>query len=314
MRLNDLIGLNRLKELAIDHIAMSRRMHTPFPHLLLHGRGGLGKTETAMALAEEADQHPVKVKAAPVRNPAAVVELMDYGTAESARVGKPLFLILDEVHQSPETVQEAFYDLMTRWEIELKGGLGVKRYPPFTLCAATTDIDRLDANSFVARFPLVWALEPYSTEDMIRIAWMASQRDPAIKMTGEGLRALADASHGIPRTVVNLVAYLKAHMAARGLVIGNSPTVRVVLAKYEIDENGLTLPHRRYLEVLQEYDAATKQPCPLNWFVAKLSSNEGTVREIEQELIRMGLIAKAPRGRVLTAKGRAYRLEISHGV
>jgi Holliday junction resolvasome RuvABC ATP-dependent DNA helicase subunit len=149
---------------------------------------------------------------------------------------------------------------------------------------------------------------------MIRIAWMASQRDPAIKMTGEGLRALADASHGIPRTVVNLVAYLKAHMAARGLVIGNSPTVRAVLAKYEIDENGLTLPHRRYLEVLQEYDAATKQPCPLNWFVAKLSSNEGTVREIEQELIRMGLIAKASRGRVLTAKGRAYRLEISHGV
>ncbi|KKK72970.1 hypothetical protein LCGC14_2898570, partial [marine sediment metagenome] len=151
LKLSSLIGLARQKRKARVAIAASRRSGEVFPHTLLYGIGGTGKTAFARAVGFELGYHFIETHAAAFKKREQLFEALVHYSAEAQLHGKPLLFFLDEVHGLKLTLQEALYSVLKEWWIPSDRG---KQYlAPFTLIAATTRIDMLDANSFVTRFP-----------------------------------------------------------------------------------------------------------------------------------------------------------------
>jgi len=141
-----------------------------FPHVLLTGDPGLGKSHFARWLAWRRNK-PSFEHLAPVKTQ----DLPPYG-----------ILLLDEVHRQSKV--ENLFPVMD------KGIL--------TIVAATTKPDKLDS-AFRSRFLIHLRLRPYSTEEMIRIiTYMAG--GPV-----SSLDILASAAAGNPRTAEKIVATAK---------------------------------------------------------------------------------------------------------
>ena len=77
-----------------------------------------------------------------------------------------------------------------------------------------------------------------------------------------------------------------------------------------MDALGLGPLEQRYLALLQE----TGEPVRLNVIATSLGLPRATIeRVIENELIRLGLVAKADKGRLLTAAGAQHLSESRTG-
>jgi Holliday junction resolvasome RuvABC ATP-dependent DNA helicase subunit len=140
-----------------------------FPHVLLTGDPGLGKTQFGRWLAWRR-QKPFYERLAPVKPE----ELPPDG-----------ILLLDEVHRQSDV--EALFPVMD------KGVL--------TVVAATTKPDKLDS-AFRSRFLITLRLRPYWHEEMIEIiSHMAGDRGP----TRDIAHVLASACVGNPRTAERIV-------------------------------------------------------------------------------------------------------------
>ena len=138
-----------------------------FPHVLLTGDPGLGKSQLAKWIAWKR-QKPSFERLAPVK----AQDLPPYG-----------ILLLDEVHRQKH-VEELF-------PVMDKGIL--------TVIAATTKPDKLDS-AFRSRFLISLRLTPYSEEEMARIITYMAGGPMA------SLEVLASASAGNPRTAERIVS------------------------------------------------------------------------------------------------------------
>lgn len=137
-----------------------------FPHVLLTGDPGLGKTQFAKWLAWQREK-PFFERLAPVKPE----ELPPYG-----------ILLLDEVHRQARV--ESLFPTMD------KGIL--------TFIAATTKPDKLDS-AFKSRFLISLRLRPYLHEEMVKIInHMAGEDVPSANV-------LANAANGNPRLAERLV-------------------------------------------------------------------------------------------------------------
>lgn len=150
-----------------------------FPHVLLTGDPGLGKTQFARWLAWKR-QKPFWERLAPVKPEA----LPPYGV-----------LFLDEVHRQRDV--EALFPKMEE---------GV-----LTIIAATTKPEKLDS-AFKSRFLLTLRMRPYSNEEIeFIIESMAGGFDRIGGGNIANVRVLANAAQGNPRTAERIVK------AAQGL-------------------------------------------------------------------------------------------------
>lgn len=304
-KLNSLIGLISLKRRARIAIEACRYSGEIFPHTLIHSIGGTGKTVFARAVGYELNCHFVETHAAAFKRREQLFEALVHYSQEAQALSIPLLFFLDEVHGLKLNLQEALYSVMKEWWIPTTRG---KHYiAPFTLVAATTRFNLLDANSFVTRFPNVWEINRYSQSDIRKI--VAYELDKfGLGYSFAVVTDIAKRCLGVPRIAVTLTKKVRTTTIAAGEAVVSLAHTRLTFDLEEIDEIGLQPVHLRYLRILAGSEVNGKlSPLGIGPIAGKMRHHEDMIRgSIEPILLELNFVAPTPRGRMLTQSGSIY--------
>lgn len=238
-----------------------------FPHVLLTGDPGLGKTQFARWLAWRR-QKPFFERLAPVRSEG----LPPYGV-----------LFLDEVHRQRDV--ESLFPKMEE-------GL-------LTVIAATTKPDRLDS-AFKSRFLLTLRMRLYRNDEIEDIIYLMAGapndcEPPILPDQGDNdhISVLANAAQGNPRVAERIVR------AAKGL---DTWEPAEVLKAVQITADGISQDHFDYLKALNTLN----RPVGRGQIADLALMSEDDVRRLERPLIEQGYVELSPSGRKLTVRGKQY--------
>lgn len=295
--------MRREKARAAIDIAACKLSGDPFPHTLLEGQGGLGKTAFALAIAEELGYHSVVVEGAALKTREDVIRRLISAAEEAQQCGKRLLLFIDEVHRLTHAQQEVFYYPMDRVDPRITTASGTLHFPKFTLVAATTRRDILDQASFVNRFSNLWRISTFPSSDIVMILanhLVRRRMDYDLQVLDE----VAKRSLGIPRQALRLVDKVINRALSEGRRRVVVADCAIVFRLEGIDRNGLGELHVEYLRVLAE---AAGQPRGLDGLAGRLSEHKDVISgTVEPTLLSLGLIDRTARGRTITTKGLAY--------
>ncbi len=248
--LKGLVGLPLEKERARIDIAACIKTGEVFPHTLLEGVGGTGKTALGKAIGVELGYYVDVIEASALKTRKQIISRLVGSTKEATRHGKRLLLFLDEAHRLSLPQQESFYYPMDKDDPYITTSDGDIHFPKFCLMAATTRRDMLDQASFVTRFDNVWRIKRYEEHwiSEILLDWFVAH---GMQIFTSELLMIARRCLGIPRQAIRLARKIRNYVLARG----NEKRVTSADCEYvfrleQIDAIGLTELHVRYLEEL----------------------------------------------------------------
>lgn len=273
-----------------------------FPHTLLYGVGGTGKTEFARRVGNELSCHFVETHAAAFKKREVLFSALIHHSSEAQRLGKPLLFFIDEIHRLRLPLQEGLYQAMKEWWIPTPAGK--KKLAPFTLMGATTRFDMLDSNSFVTRFENVWEIQRYDLTSMAAIV--------ANELSKHGMHFVAEVSYdiakrclGIPRTGINLANKVRRMAQSIGASEITLDHCRRTFDLEEIDKLGLHPVHHRYLQILHASQVDGHfAPLGVGSIAAKMRQPEDLIKgSVEPILLELSMISPTPRGRIITQSG-----------
>ncbi|MCE2398026.1 MAG: Holliday junction branch migration DNA helicase RuvB [Gemmatimonadetes bacterium] len=298
--LADFIGQERLKEVLGIAIEAATARREPLDHILFHGPPGLGKTTLAMLLAREMQVNFTHTSGPVLEKPADLV-----GALTNLRDGDILFI--DEIHRLRPVIEEFLYPAMEDYRIEVRLSEGPRAQTmtmavePFTLVGATTRFGLLTA-PMRARFGITERLSFYPPEELAVIVERTAGL-MGVGATDAGMRELARRARGTPRVANRLLRRVRDFAEVRASGVLEPGVVRSALDLLDVDEHGLdAMDTRVLLAIIDKFDGG---PVGLNSLAVALGEDAGTLEEVyEPFLIREGLVARGPRGRVATA--RAY--------
>ena len=165
---------------------------------------------------------------------------------------------------------------------------------------ATTRIGLL-SGPFRDRFGLAHRIDFYQPHDLEQIIQRAASV-LGIAIDQPAARELGRRSRGTPRIANRLLKRVRDLAEVSGRPHIDLETAHQALTMHEVDELGLDSNDRRYLLALADkFDGG---PVGIETMAASLAEDTGTLEDVvEPYLLQQGLIARTPRGRVLTANG-----------
>jgi len=272
----------------------------PFPHILISGASGLGKSMLANIMARELERRYVHLIGQALNNPRKVGELL-----LSLKAGDVLFI--DELHGISKPCQEALYLAMEDGVVipVTKAGASVSKpikLPPFTLIGGTTDIWGLH-EPLLQRFKYHVKLRRLTPGELAD-AMMQRAKRKGWELDAEAAAVIGARAHGTPRLAIKLFDGCMAVAKAGGENKVDAFIVHRTCEILEIDALGLDDEARRYLGYLAE----SSDPVRVNVLASKLDglSRLTLERRIEPDLIFLNLITKTEHGRKLTEAGHAH--------
>jgi Holliday junction DNA helicase RuvB len=295
--LTEFIGQDRVREqLGLVLEAARRRERVP-DHVLLSGPPGLGKTTLAMIIAAEL-QAPLRVTSGPAIQHAGDLAALLSSLAE----GEVLFL--DEIHRMARPAEELLYMAMEDFRVDVVVGKGPGataiplELPPFTVVGATTRAGLLPG-PLRDRFGFTAHLDFYAAAELVHVL-RRSARLLAVPLDAHGGAEIAGRSRGTPRIANRLLRRVRDYAQVKADGVVTRDIARAALTVYEVDEQGLDRLDRGVLHALVTRFGGG--PVGLSTLAVAVGEERETVEEVaEPFLVRAGLLARTPRGRVATA-------------
>jgi holliday junction DNA helicase RuvB len=301
-RLSEFVGQARVREQLTLILQSALRRGRPSDHVLLAGPPGLGKTTMAMIVAAELGA-PLRITSGPA------IERSGDLAAVLSTLSEGEVIFIDEIHRLARPAEEMLYLAMEdfRVDVVIGKGPGATAIPldiaPFTLVGATTRAGLLPA-PLRDRFGFTAHLDFYQPDEL-EVIIRRSAGLLGVTLTDEAAVELSTRSRGTPRIANRLLRRVRdyAEVRADGVVTGE--VTRTALELYEVDEHGLDRLDRGVLEaVVRRFGGG---PVGLSTLAMALGEEAETVEVVaEPFLVRRGLLARTPRGRVATAAGWAH--------
>ncbi|WP_230425062.1 Holliday junction branch migration DNA helicase RuvB [Prauserella cavernicola] len=296
-KLDDFVGQPRVREQLSLVLESARKRGVPPDHVLLSGPPGLGKTSLAMIIAAELDAS-IRITSGPALERAGDLAAMLSNLAE----GDVLFI--DEIHRIARPAEEMLYLAMEdfRVDVVVGKGPGATSIPleiaPFTLVGATTRSGAL-TGPLRDRFGFTGQMEFYSPEELELVVQRSADL-LGIVVDPQGRAEIARRSRGTPRIANRLLRRVRDYAEVRADGTGTLEVVRAALEVYDVDELGLDRLDRAVLTALVRSFGGG--PVGVSTLAVAVGEEPTTVEEVcEPYLVRAGMLARTPRGRVATA-------------
>ena len=293
-KLSDYVGQDKLKSNLEVYIKAAKNRKEPLDHVLLYGPPGLGKTTLSHIIANEMGSQ-LKLTSGPAIEHAADL------AAILTNLQKNDVLFIDEIHRLNHSVEEILYPAMEDFSLDFIVGKGPSarnmrlKLQPFTLIGATTKAGNI-SSPLRDRFGIISRLEMYEPEELAKIIERSAKILNA-NITPEAVFEIARRSRGTPRIANRLLKRVRdfADVKSGGNIDIN--ITREALRLMDIDSEGLDYVDRRLIETL--INTFSGGPVGLETLATAIGEEITTVEDVyEPYLIRLGFIARTPRGRV----------------
>jgi Holliday junction DNA helicase RuvB len=294
--LDEVIGQERVREQLSLVLQAALGRARPPDHVLLSGPPGLGKTTLAMIIAAEMSS-PLRLTSGPAITHAGDLAAILSGMNESD------VLFVDEIHRMSRPAEEMLYMAMEDFRVDVVIGKGPGataiplEIPPFTLVGATTRSGLLPS-PLRDRFGFTAHLEFYEPAELELIV-RRSARLLGVELTDDGAAEIASRSRGTPRIANRLLRRVRDYAQVRADGVVTLDVAHLALDLYEVDRSGLDRLDRSVLDVLCRRFSGG--PVGVSTLAVAVGEERETVEEVaEPFLVRTGLLARTPRGRVAT--------------
>jgi Holliday junction DNA helicase RuvB len=301
-RLAEFVGQPRVREQLGLVLESARRRGRPPDHVLLSGAPGLGKTSLAVIIAAELAAG-LRITSGPAieraGDLAAILTTLNDGDV----------LFIDEIHRIARPAEELLYVAMEDFRVDVivGKGPGATAIPldvaPFTLVGATTRAGLL-TGPLRDRFGFVGHMEFYSPAELEQVL-ERSARLLGIRLDGDGGAEIAGRSRGTPRIANRLLRRVRDYAEVRADGVVTRAVARAGLRLYDVDELGLDRLDRAVLDALVRRFGGG--PVGISTLAVAVGEEPQTVEEVaEPYLVRAGMLARTPRGRVATPTAWAH--------
>ena len=299
--LDDFVGQERVKEQLSIALEAAKGRGEALDHILLAGPPGLGKTSLAQIVRNE-----LAVGIRHVAGPG--LERKDVAAILTSLEPRDV-LFIDEIHRLSRAAEEILYPALEDFRLDIVMGQGTAArtltldLPPFTLVGATTRTGLL-TSPLRDRFGMTFRLDYYGDGELAAIV-RRSAGILGVEIAPDAADEIAGRARGTPRVGNRILRRVRDVAEVRHEGSITTAIAREALELLEVDEAGLERLDRELLRsIAEKYGGG---PVGLGTLAAALGEEPDTIEYVyEPYLLQLGFIQRTPRGRTITALGRAH--------
>ena len=286
--LETFVNSEHVKNLIRFTAEASRIKGTPFPHTIILGKSGAGKTTLGKIIATMMGKNYFEMYGNSFK-----VDTL-FKTLRNMNEGD--FLIIDEVHELG-TDSLTLYPIIEDGRMFLPSLNRSVKVKPITIIGITNEISMLK-QAFIDRFPLRLDLENYSIEDISQVVKI----NATIPIDNSAAYFIAGISRGTPRQAIDYLTPIENYAIAKRINAIDASVAIAALQSYGIDQYGFNNTHRQIIKTLG--DTYTGQAVGISTLSNLVGKSVKDLENIfEGYLLERGIVEKTKSGRILTAKG-----------